>query len=58
MTQLLGSKGLLGYIDGKIIKPVQPTTGTTKQPEATSDGHGNSDLLWVTGMGMVDTETG
>ena len=26
MTQLLGSKGLLGYIDGKIAKPVQPPT--------------------------------
>ena len=29
MTQLLGSKGLLGYIDGKIAKPTQPTTSTT-----------------------------
>jgi hypothetical protein len=28
MTQLLGSKGLLGYIDGKIAKP-QPTSATT-----------------------------
>src|SRR6266498_1918948 len=25
MTQLLGSKGLLGYTDGKIVKPTQPT---------------------------------
>ena len=25
ITQLLGSKGLLGYIDGKIKKPNQPT---------------------------------
>jgi hypothetical protein len=25
ITQLLGSKGLLGYIDGKIPKPVAPT---------------------------------
>ena len=29
MTQLLGSKRLLGYIDGKIAKPTQPTTSTT-----------------------------
>ena len=28
MTQLLGSKGLIGYIDGKVTKPVQPTSGT------------------------------
>jgi hypothetical protein len=33
MTQLLGSKGLLGYIDGKIAKP-QPTSATTT-PETT-----------------------
>jgi hypothetical protein len=33
MTQLLGSKGLLGYIDGKIVKP-QPTSATTT-PDAT-----------------------
>ena len=29
MTQLLGSKGLLGYIDGTIAKPVPQTAGTT-----------------------------
>jgi len=29
MTQLLGSKELLGYIDRKIAKPTQPTTSTT-----------------------------
>jgi len=29
MTQLLGSKGLLGYIDGTIKKPTLSTTGTT-----------------------------
>jgi len=28
MTQLLGSKGLTGYIDGNIAKPVAPATGT------------------------------
>ncbi len=28
MTQLLGSKGLLGYIDGRIQKPVESTTAT------------------------------
>ena len=26
ITQLLGSKGLLGYIDGKVQKPVQALT--------------------------------
>ena len=26
MTQLLGSKGLLGYIDGRVPKPAQQTT--------------------------------
>ena len=26
ITQLLGSKGLLGYVDGTIQKPTQPTT--------------------------------
>ena len=31
MTQLLGSKGLSGYIDGKIPKPTTPVTGTTTQ---------------------------
>ena len=29
ITQLLGSKGLLGYIDGKIPKPAIPTITTT-----------------------------
>ncbi len=29
MTQLLGSKGLTGYIDGKTVKPVAPTSVTT-----------------------------
>src|SRR6266571_4776584 len=28
MTQLLGSKGLTGYIDGKIAKPIAPTSAT------------------------------
>ena len=32
MTQLLGSKGLIGYVNGKIVKPAAPT-GTT--PDAT-----------------------
>ena len=27
MTQLLGSKGLLGYVNGQIAKPAQPPTG-------------------------------
>ena len=35
ITQLLASKGLLGYIDGKIPKPAPPTT-TTDKPETTS----------------------
>ena len=29
ITQLLGAKGLLGYIDGKITKPAQPPTPDT-----------------------------
>ena len=29
IVQLLGSKGLLGYIDGKIQKPAQPPTSST-----------------------------
>ena len=33
INQLLGSKGLLGYIDGKIPKPIQPPSSET---EATS----------------------
>ena len=28
MTQLLGSKGLTGYVDGKIAKPSAPTLAT------------------------------
>ena len=28
MTQLLGSKGLTGYIDGNIAKPIAPTSET------------------------------
>src|SRR5271163_2915066 len=35
MTQLLGSKGLLGYIDGKIQKPAQPTTSTNTPTDIT-----------------------
>jgi hypothetical protein len=30
MTQLLGSKGLLGYINGTILKPESPKTPTTE----------------------------
>jgi len=29
MTQLLGSKGLLGYIDGTTVKPPKPAAGST-----------------------------
>ena len=29
VTQLLGSKGLLGFINGSILKPVQPDTSET-----------------------------
>ena len=37
ITQLLGSKGLLGYIDGKIPKPTTPTgTATTSTVEQVS----------------------
>ena len=35
MTQLLGAKGLLGYIDGKIMKPAQPPTSDTLSATAT-----------------------
>ena len=35
MTQLLGSKGLLGYIDGKILKPTQPTVSPTTNTSTT-----------------------
>ena len=31
MTQLLGAKGLLGYTDGTIPKPTQPTQPTTTE---------------------------
>ncbi len=34
MIQLLGCKGLLGYIDGNIAKPSQPATGSTA-PDST-----------------------
>src|SRR5258706_7468539 len=34
MTQLLGSKGLMGYIDGKIKQPTQPAEGE-KSPDTT-----------------------
>ena len=36
MTQLLGSKGLLGYIDGTILKPTRPTESTTETTAATT----------------------
>ncbi len=48
MVQLLGSKGLNGYVDGKIVKPTSPTvTTTTPDPstpiysliQATTSGH-------------------
>ena len=35
MIQLLGSKGLSGYIDGKVTKPTQPTSGTLA-PDSTT----------------------
>jgi LTR polyprotein gag-polypeptide-like protein len=36
IIQLLGSKGLLGYIDGKIPKPNPPTTTGTQSTDATT----------------------
>ena len=36
MTQLLGSKGLLGYIDGNISKPSRPTEPTTETTAITT----------------------
>ena len=38
MTQLLGSKGLLGYIDGTITKPVISTTPEKDSTPATATG--------------------
>ena len=35
MTQILGAKGLLGYVDGNIPKPSPPTTSTPAVPAAT-----------------------
>jgi transposase InsO family protein len=35
MRQLLGSKGLIGYIDGKINAPPEPKTGDTTTPDNT-----------------------
>jgi len=35
MTQLLGSKGLMGYIDGKVKQLIQPVEGETTKPDAT-----------------------
>ena len=35
ITRLLGSKGLLGYIDGKILKPTK-TEPPTAQPATSS----------------------
>ena len=36
MTQLLGSKGLLGYVDGSISKPTLPTVSTSQEATATA----------------------
>ena len=36
MTQLLGSKGLLGYIDGNIVKPTKPSKSTTSTDTETT----------------------
>jgi hypothetical protein len=36
ITQLLGSKGLLGYIDGKIPKPSTPTPATDSEARTTA----------------------
>ena len=35
MTQLLGSKGLSGYIDGKVVLPSTPATLPDKTPDPT-----------------------
>ena len=35
MTQLLGLKGLTGYIDGSIAKPTAPTMAMTTTPDPT-----------------------
>src|ERR1700678_23573 len=36
MTQLLGSKGLLGYVDGSISKPTLPTVSMSQEATATA----------------------
>ena len=35
ITQLLGSKGLTGYVDGTITKPVIPSPTPTTTPDTT-----------------------
>ncbi len=73
MTQLLGSKGLLGYIDGKVIKP-QPDSDTTT-PDTTpiystkpnldewtfrdqlTRGHITLNCSDIAGLGVVTTGT-
>jgi gag-polypeptide of LTR copia-type len=49
IVQLLGSKGLLGYIDGKIEKPTQtePPKDTSGGTTATTSANsGNPGLAW------------
>jgi hypothetical protein len=44
ITQLLGSKGLIGYIDGSITRPSQPSSDTpTPKPMPIYSGNPNYD---------------
>ena len=72
MTQLLGSKGLLGYVDGNITKPTQSPTST---PDPTpiystnpnidewtfrdqlAQGHITLNCTDVAGLGVLTTGT-
>ena len=47
MVQLLGSKGLFGYVNGSIPKPDPPTTQTT-QPTTTATGTTDAATITVT----------
>src|SRR5277367_3176784 len=72
ITQLLGAKGLLGYIDGKITKPAQPpTSDTTGTPiysttptldewnfrDQVTRGHITLNCTDIAGLGVITTGT-
>ncbi len=45
MTQLLASKGLMGYIDGKITKPSRPSQTSDTSPPASTPIYSSSPSL-------------